>query len=299
MHTSQRRRALLALALAGGFLAPPAVVRAADDANNQEVMAFVITNWNAGCDADRADDLDNMVRAWYYEMKNDAPAPDGHGATAYTVGWLNDDGYISDPQFVDPDNQAWGNDVDYADAADAFMVGLHGGDSSADHRWFGAVKFDEAGTGNCFAYQGHIELGDGDLEFLHLVSCDSMDREDWWNEWNSSFDGLHQVDGFHGIAYAIPEYARNYRRVADDGFWIPIAEAWLDNLYDTMWWSVTRDQCPVARGVGTNATDSRDRMFTERYNLVLSDPPGLGQSRNHRVRYIRGCNPKGKGALPS
>jgi hypothetical protein len=297
MRMSHTRQALLMLALAGGSLTPPAVVRAADDANNQEVTAFVITHWDGGCDADERDDWDNMVRAWYDNLQNDAPAPDGHGPAAYTIGWLNNDGYIADSHFVDPDNRAWGDDVNYADNADAFMVGFHGGNNGPDHRWIGYVKYDEPGSGNCYLYQGHIELGDGDLEFLHLSSCYSMDREDWWNEWNSSFDGLHQIDGFHGLMWIGEDLARYYRRFADDSFWISIADSWMDNLYvaDV---SDSYDQCPVARDVGTDASDARDRLNTERYNVVFADPPGLGQSRSHRARYIRGCAPDGKEALP-
>jgi hypothetical protein len=295
MDTRITKSSLVALSLIMGLCGSPPASQAADDANNREVMAYVISHWDGDCDADDRENWDNMVRAWYEDIRNDAPGPDGHGPAGYNVAFLDNDGYISDSDFVDPAIQVWGNDVNNADLPDAFMVGLHGGNNSGDHRWYGAVKFDEAGVGNCSTYQGSIRLGDEDLEFLHLSSCFSMDREDWWNEWNSSFNGLHQVEGFHGLMYIDPDYVPDYRRFADDSFWVSIADSWLDNLYDT---SHSGDQCPVARVVGTDQNDCRDRLNMERYNLVFSDPPGVGENRAHRARYIRGCTPGGMEALP-
>jgi hypothetical protein len=299
MRTKRTVQVVLILSLAGWLLCSPAGVRAEDDANVREVMAYVITTWDEDCDGSRRNEWDNMVSAWYNDIRNDDALPDGHGVgAAWIIAFMNNDGYISDGQFVDPDNQAWGNDVNHADLPDAFMAGLHGGNDGGDHRWYGKVKFDEAGSGNCFAYQGHIELGDGDLEFLHLSSCYSMDREDWWNEWNSSFDGLHQIDGFHGLMWIGEDYRARYRHFSDDSFWISIADSWLDNLYaeDA---SNGYDQCPVARNVGTDDDDSLTRMNNERYNAIYwVDPPGLGSDRRHRARYIRGCDPQGKEALP-
>jgi hypothetical protein len=298
MQLRSRMPALPALALLGWILVLPAAAHAADDANEREAAMYCVTRWNADCDADRRDDWDNMVYAWYHEISNGEAPPDGHGFAAWTAAGEKVNGTINDSEFVDPDNRAWGDDVDHADVVDALMVGMHGGNNSDDHRWYGVVRTDEPGTGNCFTYQGHIELGDGDLEFLHLSSCFSMDREDWWNEWNSSFDGLHQVDGFHGIMWISLDYTRDYRRFADDSYWISIADSWLDHLYDTHWLLGNRDQCPVARVVGDDEVDAGDRLDTERYNNVFADPPGLGQARSHLARYIRGCNPRGMGALP-
>lgn len=292
-HGLQR---LLVLALASWLLGSPSAVRAADD-GAAEVTAFVITSWDAGCDANRIDDWDNMVRAWYNAVRDVSPPPDGHGDAAWSIGWINNDGYIVDSQFIDPNCQPWGNDVEFLEVPDAFMAGLHGGNDTNDHRWKGRVKYNEDGPGNCSAYQGDIRLGEGDLEFLHLSSCFSMDREDWWNEWNSSFNGLHQVDGFHGIMYIGEGYIRDYRHFADDSFWISMADAWLDNLYDSPWFVSNHDQCPVVRVVGTDESDCLFRLDSERYTNVLSDPPGITGSRSHMVKYIDGCNPRGKEEL--
>ena len=295
MHTRAMKPSTVALALIVGLCGPPTATRALDDGNNHEVMAYVISTWDGDCDADERENWDNMVRAWYNDIRNDAPAPAGHGPAAYNIAFLDNDGYINDSDFVDPDIQPWGNDNNNADLPDAFMLGFHGGNNDPDHRWYGTVKFDEVGVGNCYTYQGSIRLGDDDLEFLHLSSCFSMDREDWWNEWNSTFDGLHQIDGFHGLMYIDEDYIAEYRRFSDDAFWISISESWLDHLYDT---SHSGDQCPVARAVGIDRDDCRNRLTTERYNFVYADPPGLGENRAHMARYVRGCTPRGREALP-
>ncbi len=277
---------------------PAGKATAADDVDEKEAAIYVVTRWDQDCDADRRSEWDDMVEAWFNEIGNDGALPGGHGADAWTMAGWNINGHAFDSDFVDPDNEAWGDDINHADVVDALMIGLHGGNDDGNHRWHGVLRYDEAGAGNCYIYQGHMELGDGDLEFLHLSSCFSMDREDWWNEWNSTFDGLHQIDGFHGIMWISEDYAGRYRHFADDSFWIGMADSWLDHLYITHWYVSNRDQCPVARVVGSDAQNSLFRMNSERYNFVLDDPEGLGQSRHHRARYIRGCNPRGKEALP-
>lgn len=298
MRTTRLLWGALILTLATPMLIPAVHTCAADDANERESGMYAITRWNGDCDGSRRNYWDDMVSAWFQEIWNDEAIPDGHGAAAWEFGGQNINGNIIDSDFCDPDNEVWCDDIHHADILDALMIGMHGGNASDNHRWYGRVKWDEAGEGNCNAYQGHIELGDTDLEFLHLSSCFSMDREDWWNEWNSSFDGLHQVDGFHGIMWISSDYPRRYRRFADDSFWISIADSWLDHLYDTHWLLGNRDQCPVARVVGDDDDDALSRLNNERYNHVMSDPPGLGQTRGHMARYIGGCNPRGKGALP-
>jgi hypothetical protein len=228
-----------------------------------------------------------MIDAWYQQLTNHSWYP----SWSWNAFGRRVDDTLVDSDFADC-SLSWGNDCSNTDNCDALMVGLHGGNTSDDHRWMGYVRVDETGIGNCFADQANQIFGNTDLEFLHLSSCVSMDQEDWWNEWNSSFDGLHQVDGFHGVMWIhswLPDY---YADFAADAVWISIADAFIDNLYINNI-SDSYDQCPVARNVGSDSSDSRDRMDNERYNNVFpTDPPGLGVSRNHRARYILGCDPK-------
>ncbi|MGD8395168.1 MAG: DUF6345 domain-containing protein [Candidatus Eiseniibacteriota bacterium] len=273
------------------------VVVQPDGALAADASCRVITVWNAQCSGGTRYWWDNMVIEWY-DAITDGSYIFGHGPQAYGRRGSKINGAIVDSDFTDASVVSWGNDAAYGrpDAADAYMIGLHGIDYSVNGRWLARVRVDESGSGNCNSYQRHMQFGDFDLEFLHLSSCFSMDSQDWWSEWNGSFDGAHQIDGFHGIMWIGSGRVGDYRDFADDAFWTSISSAWLDNMYDNNA-SNGYDQCPVARNVGSNSADSSIRMSFERYNLVFSDPPGLGTPRNHRVRYIQGCDPKGKGAL--
>ena len=262
----------------------------AADAQEREAKMIAITTWDAGCSGSTRSSWDNMADAWYNEITGFWLLPQW----SWTKSGRRVNGSIVESDFVDCGSHAWGNDCNRTDDADAVLVALHGGNASDNHRWFGVVRVDEAGTGDCLAWQGRMEFGDGDMEFLLLSSCYSMDREDWWSEWNS----LHQIDGFHGLMWIyswLPDY---YEDFAFDAFFVGMADAWLDNLYIP---DINNgyDQCPVARNVGVNSSDSLTRMNLERYSFVFNDPPGLNaSSRNHRARYIVGCDPKGKEALP-
>lgn len=268
-------------------------------ADHKEAVVRAISKWNAGCDGGQRDSWDDMARAWYDEITDDDGSPWGHGSKAWTRDGFYHNGDIVDSDFTDPDVVSWGRDylADRADECDVMMVALHGGNAS-DNRWTGRVRVNESGDGNCDTYQGHIVLGEAgsDLEFLHLSSCFSMDQEDWWPNWSSTFKGVHQIDGFHGIMWISGWRCDDYEDFADDAFDVSIAEAWYDNLYDTDIGDGNWDQCPVARGAGTSQANLWSRMDNEEYDNVFSDPTNPTW---HGVIYIAGCDPKGKLALPN
>ena len=160
-----------------------------------EVKLFAITRWDAGCPDGQRDWWDDMGDAWYNELTSHWPyIQDGR--------FIN--GNMADSWFTDSDIVWWGNDHTYADEADVCMICLHGTDDPPSWmngdigRWNGLVRIDETGPGNCLSSQADMAFGDLDLEFLHLSSCHSLDDNQWFFEWASSFEGLHQVDGFHG-----------------------------------------------------------------------------------------------------
>ena len=267
----------------------------------RETVGRVISEWDSDCDGGQRDAWDDMVRAWYNAITDSSAEPDGHGSEAWVKDGFYHNGNIVDSDFVDPNERSWGKDdqSDRLDEVDVCMVGLHGGNSSDNHRWLGRVRVDESGDGNCNAWQGDMVFGDTDSEFLHLSSCYSMDKEDWWSEWNPSFDRLHQIGGFHGIMWIGTSLVSDYEDFADDCFEINIADAWIDNMYHKDI-NNSYDQCPIPRGVGDDEDDLWERMDNEQYNDVYShenDPPGAGSSRTHGVYYIKGCDPKGKDAL--
>jgi hypothetical protein len=230
----------------------------------------------------------NMVNNWYYNLTED------HGRGSWLKDGFYHNGNIVDSDFTDPDLVSWGNDFasDRNDEPDALLVGLHGGKNDPDGRWVASVRRNEPGEGNCGAYQGHMKLGDEDLEFLHLSSCHSMNHN-VWEEWLDTFSRLHQVDGYHGVSYVFRTYGHRYGSFADDSFDTSIANAWVDNLYKYR--ARNKSQCPVALGAGTDQTNLWDRLDHERYNWVFPD-----QSSNNQAGtiWVAGCDPRGASALP-
>lgn len=276
----------------------------------REAVVWVVTRWDQGCDGSTRTSWSNMCWYWYFDLTFPLSPPLGHGSKA----WIMDGFYTNsavDSDFTDTSKVSWGRDYtnDRPDDVDVCMIALHGGNSSSDsdRRWVGQVVRDEAGSGNCGSFQGHMEFGDGDLEFLHLSSCVSMDHENWHPHWSESFKRLHQINGFHGIMYIHGDTAwlNRYRDFSDDSFDIPIALAWLDNhyrykcaTYEGTSITYRKDQCPVSRGVGVGSDGQQscwNRMYNEEYDNVFSDP---ANPTWHGVMWLQGCNPSAGDALP-
>lgn len=269
--------------------------------DHKEAVVHTVDNWNGGVCSGSQRCWSNMTTAWYNEITNSKSAPAGHGSQA----WSADGNYIDsfsksrDSTFTDADLASYGADTsnDAIDDVDVAMVGMHGYNASSNNAWFGRVRIDEPGDGNCNAWQTEMELGEsgGDAEFLHLSSCVSMDQEDWHPNWSSTFHGIHQIHGFHGVMYIFCSgYPDRYRDFADDSFYVPVALAWLDNMYDRRD-GINNDQCPVSRAAGLGQADTLNRMFTERYNNVLSDPVNPTW---HHVLYVGPCDPVAGDFLP-
>ncbi|MBN1125939.1 MAG: thrombospondin type 3 repeat-containing protein [Sedimentisphaerales bacterium] len=276
-------------ATAGAFHRPPESEKGA--------LVKVVTTWNSSCSGNNVESWDNMVRGWYNDITNPWPTPIGHWDRAWWKDGFYHNGNIVDSDFADPSIVSWGRDYlddTGIDEPDALMVGLHGGVSD-DGRWFGRVRVDESGSGNCNAYQGHMEL-DSDLEFLHLSSCNSMNRPVWWgNGWSTSFKRVRQIDGFHGWMWISTSFTGRYKDFADDGFdSCGIAMAWIDNLYINNV-SGSEDECPCARGVGATESDLWNRMFHEQYDWQADSDP---TPNVHGIIYIRNCDPAGESPLP-
>lgn len=288
---------LLAASIASGGGLPPA--------SSRETVCRTINTWPNTC-AGNSLCWSDMTTQWYNQVTDDDPPPFG----LFAVAWIKDGNYIDsnsivDSDFVDEDFVDWGRDNwnDRPDGVDLSMAALHGFNSTGNRRWFGRVRTDEAGDGNCNAWQGSMELGEagGDAEFLHLSSCVSMDMEDWHPEWSQTFRGIHQINGFHGLMYIFcngSDYPPRYRNFAWDSFFIPISLAWLDNMYDVRSGSAN-DQCPISRGVGVGGdgkADCWDRMFTERYLNVHNDPVNPTW---HGVMWVTPCTPASAPTLPT
>lgn len=263
----------------------------------REAKIYVVTRWDAGCPGGQRDWWDNMADAWYDEITDSGFSflgwcLWGHCKDAYSRDGRQVNGNIVNSRFADASVVTWGNDRRHLDEGDAVLVAWHGGEDGDVYR--GSMRVNEPGAGDCSLRRDEMEIGDWDLEFLHLSSCHSMDRNQW-HEWWQAFDGAHQVDGFHGWMWIGSGLVGDYRDFADDAFDTTIADAWLDNMYVPDIWG-SEDQCPVAYGVGRTLVDLVLRMHGERYNNVHSDPTQIGW---WGAIYIRGCDPADEDPLPS
>jgi hypothetical protein len=278
------------LAAAAGTTTAPLAAQSAPSTSEKGVVVRSVSKWDSTCSGNNISSWDNMVEHWYDEITDGG----AHGVEAFWQDGFYVNGWIVDSDFTDPSIASWGNDDadDRLDEADFFALTMHGSDAS-DLRWQGSVRSDEAGSGNCSTYQGSMLFGDSDLEMIFLSSCYSMDQGNWFDEWESSFGGAHQIHGFHGVMWISWTYYGRHTDYADDSFYIATADALVDNMFINNALLSGDDQCPVAQGVGSDTTDLWDRVDHEQYDWMFSDPTGL---RNGTV-YVGGCDPQGKGAL--
>ncbi len=256
----------------------------------QEAKVYAITRWDGGCGGSTRDWWDNMADAWYDEITDNGWTfwgwcITGHCGKAYTRDGRQVNGNMVNSMFADQNVVTWGRDTNHLDEADAALIAWHGAETG--NVYLGSMRVDEAGGGDC-------RIGNSDLEFLHLSSCQSMDDNQWADRWRA-FRGAHQVDGFHGLMWIGSGMVNDYEDFADDAFDTTIADAWLDNMYIANV-SGSDDQCPVAYAVGANSADTWSRIGTERYDRVLSDPNTIGY---WGAIFISGCNPAAETVINS
>jgi hypothetical protein len=91
-----------------------------------------------------------------------------------------------------------GLDDSYADDTDlVFYMG---------HGWPDGFTFESSQDDGSVVFGDVVQAwGDRELEWLALLSCqvlaDSSSSGAWWQRWGPAFDGLHQMLGFHTLAY--------------------------------------------------------------------------------------------------
>jgi hypothetical protein len=267
----------------------PGIGRAAGvpGTSEKEALAIVISKWNAGCSGSNVSTLDNNVDAWYDNMTSYSK----HGSKEWTRDGFYKNGDIADSWFTDTTVVSFGRDYenDHVDADDAVMVGLHGNHNGSGGPWYGLVRVNESGGGDCYTLQSSMLFGDKDLEFLHLASCHSMcEPAEGYRNWKTAFDRLHQVSGYYGIAYSSSSLNSDYKWFADDGFDIGIAESWCDNLWHSASYTGVQDMCPAVMVQGTSSSNASTRISYEEYDYVYSDT-----SAGHYVYlHYPTCDPK-------
>lgn len=289
-------------ALALGALLLPML--SAGSAAALEAKMYAVTTWDAGCGGSTRDWWDDMAKAWYDDITNTGWdflgwCMSGHCGDAFSKDGSLVNGNFVNSRFADATKVAWGDDITRLDDADAALIATHGADASSN--WSGSMRVNEAGDGDCSLRTSEMEIGDTDLEFLHLSSCLSMDDNQWSN-WEKSMGRAHQVDGFHGLMWIGSSLVGDYEDFSDDAFGGSISDSWLDNMYydNEFGDNGTDDQCPVAFAVGSNGADATNRLHNERYDNVFSDPPHSGSTGSGTIwatTYISGCNPAGEDTI--
>jgi hypothetical protein len=271
-----------------------------------EVKVFAIGDFvpgaSGGCGGGDRGHWPVMVDHWYDRMGAIGHARDGQ----YT------DGSITIRRFCDPDWIGGCQDHLYADEADATMIATHGADSG-DH-WVGTMRYPYAGhcglDGGGTAHDVH--LGDVDLEFIHLSSCNSADddnldppgsagvREMMRDPVDGGF--AHLMTGNHGVMWIGSSYDDDYNDFANDAHIVGIATSWTANSYHSNsvdcawydpfnWYGTCQDICPVAVSQGQSNTRAWNGIMHERYNNVYSEPTGNGYW--YWMGYL-GCNSVGE-----
>ena len=246
---------------------------------------YAITKWDAGCSGAERDSWDDMADAWYQEITD---------SSWYYHAGSAVNGSIQNLWFSDSSLVSGANDSAHLDGTDAAIIAWHGADSGGPSGvWRGSMHVPGGGAESCKSRRDEMKLGNHDLEFVALSSCHSMD-DNMWSTWLKSFSGLHQADGFHGLMWISSGRADDYEDFADDGFDEDLADAWMDDLYDS---NVTDGyaQCPVAYSVGGSISDALVRLIFERYDYVYSDP----SSKYWAAMYIKGCTPEGETKIGS
>ncbi len=202
--------------------------------------------------------------------------------------------YIQSYLFADPNLQSWGEDYTYLDDADAAMIATHGGHPNNYHQF--TMCHVPIGGGSCHSKQVDMELGDTDLEFLHMFNCHSLCDSLLWgsSQWRASFNGIHILTGFHGrMRVGGSTSCAGLQLLAYDSilFNIAVGDSWVDREYFYIS-SVDAYMCPIVMVEGNSYIDAYVRIENERYtnSSSYSDPTG----DYIMIRYVEGCDPEGE-----
>lgn len=245
---------------------------------------------------DGRDTIDTAILGW-------ETAVESHGVTCGL------DNLVYASELADSARVSWGDDTGSlnVDENDMTLISLHGGvrpvyydsyDDGSPSYTLDRTLFllgNEGGNGNteaegCYTYGRDMYIGNGDVEFVHAVSCQSLQYEAIWNNQMVGLSRkIHQYGGFHGnVAMAATAFADDFAEDAFDG---PVAWAWLDNM------RISTTTCPTSAIMGDNQTNSHTRRDSETYNYPEDyDDPDTTPFLN--IYFYGYCNPEHGSILP-
>ncbi len=121
----------------------------------------------------------------------------------------------------------------YVDKMDLAYVAAHGNDYYVQTN---QSTGDGVDLRNLPAY-GDLAAG-GDLEFMIIESCDTVatapEATDWWTPYTSTFQGMHQLVGFHTLSNSDNGIPNNYanKLKANGGVW----QSWFAAVNEERYW---------------------------------------------------------------
>ncbi len=252
----------------------------------EQARSFAITKWDGTCSGSRRDWWDDMCMAWRKRM----------GSKGWEQWWSNF-GNVRAEKFADNAKVSWGQDDEWngMDGGEAALICTHGGHNSSDG-WRGSMHTND-GNG-CVITTNQMQVGPasgGNVRFLHLSSCNSIN----WNErgkwWGPAGGRVHVVTGFHGFMYIGSGYVDEYKSLASGGFSSGVAQVWMAKMHHVdHWYNSWETICPMALGFGENGEQS-DNALNEKYNDRWDDKA----PRSMTTMYYPGCDPDGADRLPN
>ena len=277
------------------FIVPVFMLTLVDVVLAREAQLYGMTQWTSTCSGGTRNAWDNMGDAWYNEITD--PGFEllglclwGHCSDSFSKDRRKVNGTWDADLLMEQQLFAPGQDRTYIDEGDAIMIFTHGADLS--NYWGGLMRFKDSNN-DCFINaEDELRVGDYDAEYLHLSSCNSLDDNQISNAYNifgnpSTQRRLHLVTGFHGCMWIGNSFINDYKDFADDAFNMSIGLAWMHNMYRTGI-NGSNTQCPVAYAVGSNVSDCINRLTTERYDNIKSDPTNVGA---YCYYYYPDCDP--------
>ncbi len=137
-----------------------------------------------------------------------------------------------------------------------------------------------------------------DIEILHTLACDSMtwDNNSYLNTWRMVFDGIHQVDGFHGSSYALSLMSDPYGDLGADGFSSAVGVEWVTELYQNERYEDAFgdkwDNCPVSYSGRATSSGATYLLTNEEYDTIADYSEIANPSGWSRI-WMSGCQAHG------